>query len=65
MASVRIPAPPGADLPTAGAYLRETGQELLAALRHLDAARELLMAWRCAVPDADWARPLPPEGGGS
>ena len=58
-------APPGAACPTPGDYLRQTGQELLAALQHLDAARELLLTWRVRAPDDDWARPLPPEGGGS
>jgi hypothetical protein len=66
MAAVRIPAPPGADLSTPGDYLRQTGQELLAAHRHLQAARELLLEWRVRAPDGgDWARPLPRQGGES
>ena len=65
MANVGIPAPPGPDLSTAGDFLRQTGQELLAAFKHLELARELLLEWRVRAPDGNWSLPLPPQGGES
>lgn len=59
MADANIPGSQGPALSTPGDYLRATGAELLAAHRHLEAARELLQRWRCAVPEDAWNRRLP------
>lgn len=66
MVATKSTPPPGGVPSTPGEYLRLTGAELLAAHQHLEAARDLLQRWRCAVPDEAWNRRiLPPEGGAS
>lgn len=60
-----VDGPPRPALKTPGDFQREIGAQLLAAHKHLEAARELLLELRVRVPDAAWNGRLPPEGGGS